>query len=120
MPCLAQASCGDWLAQHEPVNFISDAGASEEGLAELARPVPIQRLPCDGPGCRQAPAAPGTPADPIAVRAEGKTLFQHRLPELSDRDSISLRREELDAICVDGFFAAIERPPKSSQFLACV
>ena len=56
-PQAALGSCGDWLAH--PVTSEDDhAEASDHFAAQV--PDSFPKRPCDGPGCRQAPAAPAS------------------------------------------------------------
>ncbi len=90
----------------------SEDGAvrTEEQLAST-QTVPIRRVPCDGPGCRQAPANPPVPPATPQVDSKWITWSERCVPRSGE---VLLYELQDSAGCaLDGFSPTIERPPKS-------
>ncbi|MHC4876490.1 MAG: hypothetical protein ACYTGL_08320 [Planctomycetota bacterium] len=125
----ADASCGDWLAGHEPVAVSSVGGGSDTGTiarrADLLTP-PMLRMsdlfaadapasmPCRGPGCRQLPSLPDAPLAPLSVRVVlPDWLLAGQAMSLCGMPIPGRLTPELDAVLPFTEQERIERPPRS-------
>ncbi len=77
----------------------------------MTEPMPIPRVPCDAPGCRQAPANPPIPFD--SPQVESKWITWSDLGASRHGDVLLYELQDSDGRALDGSSPTIERPPKS-------
>ena len=107
-PRTASASCGDYLAHHNPLALHRMLSGN---TAETHTPVPIR--PCDGPSCRRNDAPLPAPV-PAPVRFMGErwaTVLDGTLDLPESNSFFVLNAEEF---CTDALPARLDRPPKAA------
>lgn len=108
MPRTASASCGDYLAHHNPLALhrIMSGKASESSTPEPIRP-------CDGPSCRRndAPLPAPTPA-PVRLIGERWANVLEETLDLSENASFFVLIAE--DFCTDAPSARLDRPPRAA------
>jgi hypothetical protein len=124
----AEASCGDWLVDHDVPSQAAeaDAGNSADAInrvdaenavdaANAGAATPIEaprRRPCNGPSCGRAPVAPLSPSDAptLPIELDRAALLSSLLPvDASTAGGWLVIDEPLSIPAVSG---PPERPPR--------
>ena len=99
------ATCGDWLANTKMTEH-----EVESVLHESEAPVP-----CDGPGCREAPDAPVAPASLPRITTDE----DRGCSSLDDAVGVSVPRScwlrDKTLTLPEGCHLRVERPPRSTR-----
>lgn len=125
----ADASCGDWLAGHEPLAVPSaEAAANADNAAQrtpLSTPLILRMsdlfageapapTSCRGPGCQQLPSLPDAPLGPLSVRVViPDWLLAGRAMSLCGTPVSGHVIFEADVVLPSSDRERIERPPRS-------
>lgn len=112
----SEASCGDWLVDHDVPSQAAEADAinpANAGNAAAATPIEApRRRPCNGPSCGRAPVAPLSPSDAptLPIELDRAALLSSLLPvDASTAGGWLVIDEPLSIPAVSG---PPERPPR--------
>lgn len=111
-----EASCGDWLEGHVPLDAANSLSAAPAG-GPLAGALPFHlpgKRPCNGPSCGRAPHQPLAPSEAPATTLD---LERDAILVLTHDDASIARRLAWaigDLAPLSAFSGRLDRPPRGA------
>lgn len=107
---VANASCGDWLA--DPGHSMAVADQTPVGISDGQANLVSGRAPCDGPYCRKAPDQPAPPVPLIiSIQTEKLGISAPSAASISEVRRFGVLRES-NAHPATGYPLRVEHPPR--------
>ncbi len=108
----ARASCGDYLLDHQSMSQLGDQAGAEQSMTPSSPQERPARRPCDGPGCRQAPASPPPTAPERTQSNDGERWCACLEAFSSDAAASDWMRPEGRLLIPTGADTPIDHPPR--------